>query len=203
GGCAIDCNRRILTQGLRETRLLEKRRRRSRPGVRDHSGQSAYAVWGDSGELGFCSSESYFARLQPTAIRVLLLEHGDLGYCLPGAAPGYRRQRRNSSLLTRRWRGFEPSVPRDTTNLSSRLWLVPANRKVGAKENRHTKRRALPPIEDLGRQQSQPAVALALEIDVYCLEGLVVEVLRQMLPLLGERQKLTGLRLDVFGLAVG
>ena len=24
---------------------------------------------------------------------------------------------------------FEPSVPRDTTNLSSRLWLVPANRK--------------------------------------------------------------------------
>src|SRR6266850_2851706 len=41
--------------------------------------------------------------------------------------------------------GFEPSVPRDTTNLSSRLWLVPANRKVGAKENRHTKRRALPP----------------------------------------------------------
>ena len=25
--------------------------------------------------------------------------------------------------------GFEPSVPRDTTNLSSRLWLVPANRK--------------------------------------------------------------------------
>ena len=31
--------------------------------------------------------------------------------------------------------GFEPSVPRDTTNLSSRLWLVPANRKVGAKEN--------------------------------------------------------------------
>ena len=42
--------------------------------------------------------------------------------------------------------GFEPSVPRDTTNLSSRLWLVPANRKVGAKENRHTKRRALPPI---------------------------------------------------------
>ena len=23
---------------------------------------------------------------------------------LPGAAPGYRRQRRNSSLLTRRWR---------------------------------------------------------------------------------------------------
>src|SRR4029077_490643 len=41
--------------------------------------------------------------------------------------------------------GFEPSVLRDTTNLSSRLWLVPANRKVGAKENRHTKRRALPP----------------------------------------------------------
>src|SRR5712671_4008792 len=41
--------------------------------------------------------------------------------------------------------GFEPSVPRDTTNLSSRLWLVPANRKVAAKENRHTKRRALPP----------------------------------------------------------
>src|SRR6266404_8368645 len=41
--------------------------------------------------------------------------------------------------------GFEPSVPRDTTNPSSRLWLVPANRKVGAKENRHTKRRALPP----------------------------------------------------------
>src|SRR5437762_8878350 len=41
--------------------------------------------------------------------------------------------------------GFEPSVPRDTTNLSSRLWLVPANRKVGEKENRHTKRRALPP----------------------------------------------------------
>jgi hypothetical protein len=41
--------------------------------------------------------------------------------------------------------GFEPSVPRDTTNLSSRLWLVPANRKVGAKANRHTKRRALPP----------------------------------------------------------
>ena len=26
-----------------------------------------------------------------------------------------------------------------------RLWLVPANRKVGAKDNRHTKRRALPP----------------------------------------------------------
>src|SRR5258708_19575430 len=42
--------------------------------------------------------------------------------------------------------GFEPSVPRDTTNLSSRLWLVPANRKVGAKENRPTKRRALPPL---------------------------------------------------------
>jgi len=63
--------------------------------------------------------------------------------------------------------GFEPSVPRDTTNLSSRLWLVPANRKVGAKENRHTKRRALPP-----RNRWFESCSLQRRVRLSCRRGL-------------------------------
>src|SRR4051812_30915827 len=54
--------------------------------------------------------------------------------------PGRRAQFVADSLLEET--GFEPSVPRDTDqafNVASG-WF-PANRKVGAKENRHTKRR--------------------------------------------------------------
>jgi hypothetical protein len=40
--------------------------------------------------------------------------------------------------------GFEPSVPRDTTKLAIASAWFPANGKVGAKGDRHTRRRALP-----------------------------------------------------------
>ena len=48
---------------------------------------------------------------------------------------------------TLRWRDQDSNHRSRVTRaiFECRLWLVPANRKVGAKENRHTKRRALPP----------------------------------------------------------
>src|SRR6266446_3423202 len=53
----------------------------------------------------------------------------------------------DSSLMTLSWREQDSNHRSRVTRpiFQCPLWLVPANRKVGVKENRHTKRRALPP----------------------------------------------------------
>ena len=85
----------------------------------------------------------------------------NLGSRLSTAARGERR--------THRWReGFEPSIPRDRTNLSmSPSGWFPPTEASGAKENRHTKRRALPPRNrwfescSLQRRVCEPPVSSA------------------------------------------
>src|SRR6267378_2124421 len=83
--------------------------------------------------------------------------------------------------------GFEPSVPRDTTNLSSRLWLVPANRKVGAKENRHTKVGPFP----RGTDGSNPVPSSAESANHRFLSS------RQAITCAGTYQRLQGRRVPV------
>src|SRR6266478_6446839 len=74
---------------------------------------------------------------------------------------------------TLRWREPDSNHRSRVTRpiFECRLWLVPANRKVGAKENRHTKRRALPPRNRWFESCSLPAaspVQTALHIDGKC-----------------------------------